>query len=44
MLKYQGKADMYGVQTMAADGKSYTDVTWPAGKPNEKTTGVYVKQ
>jgi hypothetical protein len=44
MLKYQGKPDMYGVQTMAADGKSYTDVTWPAGKPNETTTGVYVKQ
>jgi hypothetical protein len=44
VMKFKGKPDMYGVQTMAPDGKSYTDVSWTAGKPNEKETAVYVKQ
>ena len=44
VMKYNGKPDMYGVQTLAADSKSYTDVSWTAGKENEKATAVYVKQ
>jgi hypothetical protein len=44
VMKFNGKPDNYGVDTMAADGRSYTDVNWSAGKENEKTTSVYVKQ
>jgi hypothetical protein len=44
IVKVNGKPDSYGVQTLAADGKSFTDVSWNAGKPDEKATGVYVKQ
>lgn len=33
-----------GEQTLAADGRSFTDVNWNSGKEDEKTTGVYVKQ
>jgi len=44
VLKFNGKPDMYGEDTMGADGRSYTDVTWNPGRENEKTTGVYVKQ
>ncbi len=42
--KVNGKPDRYGMQTLALDRKSYTDVSWPAGKDGEKTTAVYVKQ
>jgi hypothetical protein len=44
IVKVDDKPDSYGVQTLAADGKSFTDVSWNAGKPDEKATGVYVKQ
>ena len=44
IVKGNGKPDSYGIQTLAADGKSFTDVSWSAGKPGEKGTGVYVKQ
>jgi hypothetical protein len=44
VVKGNGKPDSYGIQTLAADGKSFTDVSWSAGKPDEKGTGVYVKQ
>jgi hypothetical protein len=44
VVKVNGKPDSYGVQTLASDGKSFTDVSWSAGKPGEKGTGVYVKQ
>lgn len=44
IVKGNGKPDSYGVQTLAVDGKSFTDVSWSAGKPGEKDTGVYVKQ
>lgn len=44
VVKGNGKPDSYGIQTLAADGKSFTDVSWSAGKPGEKATGVYVKQ
>lgn len=44
VLKFDGKPTMYGRQTMAADGASYTDVSWSPGKEDEKSTAVYVKQ
>jgi hypothetical protein len=43
-VKVKGKADSYGIQTLAADGKSFTDVSWNPGKEAEKATGVFVKQ
>ena len=42
--KLDGKVIGYDIQTLAPDGKSYTDVSWSPGKESEKTTGVYVKQ
>ncbi|HEY5382143.1 MAG TPA: hypothetical protein VIJ65_07795 [Acidobacteriaceae bacterium] len=39
-----GKAIGEGYQTLAADGKSFTDVSWTPGQQTEKTTGVFVKQ
>lgn len=44
VVKLDGKPQSYGIQTLAADGKSYTDVSWSAGKASEKQTGFYVKQ
>jgi hypothetical protein len=44
VMKVNGKTDNLGEQTLAADGKSFSDVNWNPGKENEKTTGVYVKQ
>jgi hypothetical protein len=44
VLKVSGVPDSYGVWSLAADGKSYTDVSWSSGKKNEKTTAVYNKQ
>jgi hypothetical protein len=44
VMKIGGKTDNTGEQTLAADGRSFTDVNWNAGKEDEKTTGVYVKQ
>lgn len=43
-MKVNGKPDNMGEQTLAADGRSFTDVNWNPGKEDEKTTGVYVKQ
>lgn len=43
-VKNNGKAENLGIQTLAADGKSFTDVSWSPGKESEKSTGVYVKQ
>jgi hypothetical protein len=34
--KLDGKPVVYGVQTLAADGKSFTDVSWKPGKGSEK--------
>jgi hypothetical protein len=42
--KLAGKVIGYDIQTLAPDGKSYTDVSWSPGKESEKTTAVYVKQ
>jgi hypothetical protein len=44
VVKLNGKPDTYGVQTLAADGRSYSDVSWSPGKKDEKSTAVYVKQ
>jgi hypothetical protein len=44
IVKSNGKPVEYGVQTLAEDGKSYTDVSWNPGKENEKQSGVYIKQ
>jgi hypothetical protein len=32
------------VQSIAADGGSFTDTNWNPGRESEKTTAVYVKQ
>jgi len=44
VMKINGKTDNIGEQTLAADGRSFSDVNWNPGKENEKTTGVYLKQ
>jgi hypothetical protein len=44
VMKIGGKTDNMGEQTLAADGRSFSDVNWNPGKENEKTTGVYLKQ
>jgi hypothetical protein len=44
VVKVNGKPNSYGTQTLAADGKSFTDVSWSAGKPDEKGKGFYAKQ
>jgi hypothetical protein len=42
--KLNGKPDAIGLQTMASDKKSFTEVSWTPGKESEKSTAVYVKQ
>jgi hypothetical protein len=44
VMKIDGNVDNMGEQTLAADGRSFSDVNWNPGKENEKTTGVFVKQ
>jgi hypothetical protein len=44
VMKINGKTDNLGEETLAADGRSFTDLNWNPGKENEKTTGVYLKQ
>jgi hypothetical protein len=44
VMKIDGKTDNIGEQTLAADGRSFTDVNWNPGKESEKTTAVYLKQ
>lgn len=44
VLKLNGKPQMFGVQTMSADGSSFTDVAYNPGKKDEKSTAVYIKQ
>jgi hypothetical protein len=44
VMKIDGKPNQYGIQTLAADGRSFTDVSWIPGKENEKTVAWYVKQ
>ena len=42
--KLDGKPIQYGTDTVSADGKTITDVTWKPGKESEKQTGIYIKQ
>jgi hypothetical protein len=44
LLRATEKPNSYGIQTLAADGKSFTDVSWSAGKSGEKATGFYAKR
>jgi len=44
VIKIGGKPDGIGVQTIAADGRSFSDVSWTPGKEGEKQTAIYVKQ
>lgn len=43
-VKENGKTLGEGEQTLAANGKSFTDQSWVPGKENEKQTSVYDKQ
>jgi hypothetical protein len=43
-LRIDGRVDSQGLQTMAGDGHTYTDVSWSPGKEAEKQTAVWVKQ
>ena len=43
-IKINGQPDSIGVQSIAADGGSFTDTNWNPGRESEKTTAVYVKQ
>jgi hypothetical protein len=44
VMKVNGKEDNQGTQTLAANGRSFTDVNWSPGKEDEKITSLYVKQ
>jgi hypothetical protein len=44
VMKINGKTDNIGEETLAADGRSFSDMNWNPGKENEKTTGVFLKQ
>jgi len=44
VYKMNGKPDSYNTDTLAADGKSFSSVSWNPGKKSEKTTSVYIKQ
>ena len=43
-IAIQGKPLAEGKMTLAADGKSFLDVSWEPGKENEKTTSFYARQ
>lgn len=43
-MKINGKLDSIGEQTVAPDGRSFSDVSWNPGRESEKTTAIYVKQ
>ncbi len=43
-VKQNGKVLSQGEQTLAPNGKSFTDQSWVPGKENEKQIGVYEKQ
>jgi hypothetical protein len=44
ITKHDGKPIQYGTDTVSADGKTITDVSWTPGKESEKQTGIYIKQ
>jgi hypothetical protein len=43
-VKANGKPVGYGVETLSADGHSFTAVTWSPGKQSEKASEFYIKQ
>jgi hypothetical protein len=43
-VKLKDKALDEGEQTLSADGKTLTDISWVAGKPDEKEIALYEKQ
>lgn len=43
-IKLNSEPITVGVETIAADGKSFADVSYTPGKEDEKITAVYVKQ
>jgi hypothetical protein len=43
-IKNNGKPDGFGIQTLASDGRSFTDVSWSPGKETEKSTAFYARQ
>ena len=43
-VKNNGKTMAKGEQTLAPNGKSFTDVGWTPGKENEKQTSFYARQ
>jgi hypothetical protein len=42
IVKDHGKTESIGNQTLSADGKFFTDVSWSPGKETEKQTGIYI--
>jgi hypothetical protein len=44
LVKLKSKVLEEGHMTLAADGKSFTDIGWSPGKMDEKATAVYIKQ
>jgi hypothetical protein len=42
--KRDGKTILSGTDTVSADGKTITDVTWIPGKESEKQTEIFIKQ
>jgi|SRR5665213_232838 len=44
VFRINGKPETYGLQTLAADGRSFSDVYWHPGKKSEKSSEIYVKQ
>jgi hypothetical protein len=44
VFRVNGRPETYGLQTLAADRRSFSDVYWHPGKKREKITDFYVKQ
>jgi hypothetical protein len=43
-VDFKGKKIAEGYDVLSADGKTYTETSWAAGKMDEKTISVYIKQ
>lgn len=44
VVKDKGTPVTYGIQTIALDGKSFTDSSWQAGREDERSTSFYAKR
>ncbi len=42
--KLNGTVESVEIQTLAGDGKTFTDVSWTPGKRSERSTALYVRQ